>query len=171
MADPTLPFILAGPILRRVEPKLVTVWIALSERRAVQLNVFDDRQQTGTSKFVFLGAPIVRGAANTLSFGAKLHIAVVVAEIGPPPAQALKPGLNYSYNVLFAPFVGNPAENQGVTLDPASLQPNDDLKKRGLLLNQPVEGKPHLALGYDEGELPGFALPPPTLTDLRLLHG
>jgi hypothetical protein len=171
MADPTLPFILAGPILRRVEPKLVTVWIALSEPRAVQLNVFDGRQQTGTGKFVFLGGPIVRGAVNTRRFGTRLHVAVVVAEIGPPPAQALKPGLNYSYNVLFAPFVGSADENQGATLDPASLQPNDDLKKRGLLLNDPVDGKPHKALGYDEGELPGFALPPPTLTDLRLLHG
>ncbi|HEV8248591.1 MAG TPA: hypothetical protein VGQ15_01335 [Gaiellaceae bacterium] len=42
MADPTLPFILAGPIL-----------------------LFEARQQTGTGKFVFLGGPIVRGAANT----------------------------------------------------------------------------------------------------------
>jgi hypothetical protein len=143
--------------------------MALSEPRALQLNVFDGRQQTGTGKFVFLGGPIVRGAVNTLRFGDKLHVGVVVAEIGGPPAQPLKPGLNYSYNVLFAPFVES--AGQGAKLDPAGLQPNDDLKKRGLLLNDPVEGKPHKALGYDEGELPGFALPPPALTDLRILHG
>jgi hypothetical protein len=164
-----LPLILAGPILRRVEPRLVSVWMALSQPRALQLNVFDGRQQTGTGKFVFLGAPIVRGAVNTLRFGEKLHVGMVVAEIGDPPAQPLNPGLNYSYNVLFAPFVES--AGQGARLDPAGLQPNDDLKKRGLLLNEPVEGKPNKALGYDEGELPGFALPPPALTDLRILHG
>jgi hypothetical protein len=171
MADPQLPFILAGPILRRVEPRLVAVWMALSEPRALQLNVFQDRQQTGTGKFLFLGDPLVTGAANTARFGARLHVGVVVAEIGEPPKQALKPGLNYSYNVLFAPFAGNPDDAQGAKLDPATLTPTDDLKKRGLLLNDPVDGRPHKALGYDEGELPGFALPPEELTDLRLLHG
>jgi hypothetical protein len=164
-----LPLILAGPILRRVEPRLVSVWMALSEPRALQLNVFEGREQTGTGKFVFLGAPKFRGAANTLRLGEKLHVGVVVAETGPPPAQPLNPGINYSYNVLFAPFVDG--QSAGAKLDPASLKPTDDLKKRGLLLNEPVDGRPHKALGYDEGELPGFALPPPGLADLRILHG
>lgn len=32
-----LPLILAGPILRRVTPKLISVWIALSESAKVKL--------------------------------------------------------------------------------------------------------------------------------------
>ena len=49
--------------------------------------------------------------------------------------------------------------------------PTEDLKSEGLLRDQPIGGRPNKALGYDEGELPGFALPPPALTDLRILHG
>ncbi len=46
-----------------------------------------------------------------------------------------------------------------------------DLNSEGLLSDPPLNGRPNLPLGYDVGELPGFALPPPTLTDLRILHG
>jgi len=42
---------------------------------------------------------------------------------------------------------------------------------RGLLSNQPASGRAHLALGYDKGELSGFALPPASLTNLPMLHG
>ena len=45
------------------------------------------------------------------------------------------------------------------------------MRSEQLLSNQPIGGIPHKALGYEEGELPGFALPPAQLTDLRLLHG
>jgi hypothetical protein len=34
------PLILAGPILRRVEPRRVSVWVALSAPRTVTLHVF-----------------------------------------------------------------------------------------------------------------------------------
>ncbi|MBA2680765.1 MAG: hypothetical protein H0U76_20515, partial [Ktedonobacteraceae bacterium] len=36
----TLPLILAGPIVRRVEPQLVTVWLALKEARDVTLYIY-----------------------------------------------------------------------------------------------------------------------------------
>lgn len=36
-----LPLILAGPILRRVEPNLVSVWVALSEPRDVEISLWD----------------------------------------------------------------------------------------------------------------------------------
>ena len=40
-----LPLILAGPLLRRVEPSSVTVWLALKESRKVVLRIYrrDDR--------------------------------------------------------------------------------------------------------------------------------
>jgi hypothetical protein len=34
-----LPLILAGPIIRRVEPRLVSVWMAFSEPATVTLSV------------------------------------------------------------------------------------------------------------------------------------
>ena len=133
------------------------------------LTVFEERQQAGAGTGVFTGGqPRVRGAANSLRIGDKLHLALVVAEI-PENLQALNPGLNYSYNVGLAPFDEGAA--QAAILDPATLTPTADLKSEKLLRNEPINGKPHKALGYDIGELPGFALPPPALTDLRLLHG
>ena len=56
---------------------------------------------------------------------------------------------------------------------PATLTPTPpaDLKSEGLLADQPIDGRPNKALGYDRASCPGFALPPPALTDLRLLHG
>ena len=38
-----LPLILAGPILRRIEPNLVSVWLALSEAASVQLTLWEGR--------------------------------------------------------------------------------------------------------------------------------
>ena len=86
MAD--LPLILAGPILRRVEPRLVAVWVALSQPRAILLSVFEGRQQAGTGPGVFTGGqPRARGATNTLRIGDKLHVGVVVAELGRRPRR------------------------------------------------------------------------------------
>jgi hypothetical protein len=148
---------------------LAAVWVALRERRSVVLTVFEGRQQAGTGTGVFTGGqPRARGAVNSLRLGEALHVAVAVAEL-PPPAQALTPGLNYSYNVGLGAFDGN--ADQAAVLDPASVTPTADLRSEKLLGNDPIDGRPHKALGYDEGELPGFALPPPALTDLRILHG
>jgi hypothetical protein len=133
------------------------------------LSVFEGREQTGTGTSVFTGGqPVARGAVNSLRLGDALHVAVVVAEI-PPDDDPLTPGLNYSYNIGLAPFDGN--FEQAAKLDPASLTPAADLRSQKLLLNEPISGRPHKALGYEPGELPGFALPPPALTDLRILHG
>jgi hypothetical protein len=169
MAD--LPLILAGPILRRVEPRLVAVWVALSKPRAVLLSVFQGQQQAGTGAGVFTGGqPLAQGATNTVRLGDSLHAAVVVAELAGAPAAPLVSGLNYSYNVALAPV--QPGHDGGKPLIVDALDdPTEDLKSEGLLRNQPIGGRPNKALGYVEGELPGFALPPPTLTDLRILHG
>ena len=57
--------LLAGPIVRRVEPRLAAVWVALNQPRAVRLVVYDGRQQAPVS-----AAPLAAGAANTLRVGA-----------------------------------------------------------------------------------------------------
>jgi hypothetical protein len=166
-----LPLLLAGPILRRVEPRLVAVWVALSEPRAILLTVFEGRQVAGTGPGVFTGGqPKARGATNTLRLGDKLHVAVVAAELPESPASALVSGVNYSYNVSLAPV--QPGHDGGKPLIVDALEdPTADLRSLGLLGDQPVNGRPNKALGYVEGELPGFALPPATLSDLRVLHG
>ncbi len=167
MAD--LPLILAGPILRRVEPRLVTVWVALSSPQTLLLTVFEGREKTGTGTQIFSGGqPKAKGAANTLRLGDKLHIGVVFAEL-PASDQPLLPGLNYSYNLAFANL--SSLDNGGQSVDPSGVAPSADLKSLGLLSDQPLLGKPNLPLGYDLGELPGFSLPPANLSDLRLLHG
>ena len=167
MAD--FPLLLAGPVVRRVEPTLATIWVALSQPRAVLLSVFQGRVQTGGGPGLFEGAEslVARGAANTLRLGDKLHVAVVYAEL--LREEPLFPGLNYSYNVGFGPFLAS--DPQGGSFLPAFVHVEADLKSLGLLSDQPLDGRPNLPLGYDVGELPGFALPPASLTDLRLLHG
>jgi hypothetical protein len=168
---PGLPLVLAGPILRRVEPRLVAVWVALSEPHAVLLTVFEGRQVAGTGSGVFTGGtPRMRGATNTLRLGDRLHVAVVVAELEVASQTTLVPGVNYSYNVAFAPV--QPGHDGGKPLIVDALEdPTADLKSLGFLRDDPIGGRPNKALGYTAGELPGFALPPPTLTDLRILHG
>jgi hypothetical protein len=166
LADLTL--ILAGPIIRRVEPTLVCIWVALSQPKSIRLTVFEGRQVAGIGPDIFIGGnPLTFGATNTLPLGTNLHIGVVYAQ--QLPEQALTPGLNYSYNLSFGPVVAN--QKPGSNFFPSLVVPTADLKTEGLLANQPINGHPNLPLGYDIGELPGFAMPPAQLTDLRLLHG
>ena len=169
MAD--LPLILAGPVLRRVEPRLVAVWVALSQPRAVLLTVFEGRQVAGTGPGVFTGgSPRARGATNTVRIGDRLHVAVAVAELAEAPSAPLVSSVNYSYNVSLCPV--QPGHDGGKPLIVDALQaPTEDLRSEKLLRDQPIGGRPNKALGYVEGELPGFALPPPSLADLRILHG
>ena len=46
---PTLPLILAGPILRRTEPQAVTVWLALKKSQTVTLRIYYYSQCFGTT--------------------------------------------------------------------------------------------------------------------------
>ena len=99
--------------------------------------------------------------------GTNLHIGVVYAEL--LPEQALTPGINYSYNLSFGPFVTS--QKPGASFFASLVVPTADLVSEGLTNSQPIKGRPNLPIGYGLGELPGFALPPAQLTDLRLLHG
>ena len=92
--------LLAGPIVRRVEPRLAAVWVALNQPRAVRLALYDGRQQAPVTP-----QPLAAGAANTLRVGASLHLAVVVVELK-APAPPLNPGRNYAYNLHFHAFDG-----------------------------------------------------------------
>src|SRR4051794_12611219 len=157
--------LLAGPIVRRVEPRLAAVWVALDRPRAVRLVVYDGRQVAPVT-----ATPLATGAVNTVRVGTGLHLALVVAELK-TPALPLNPGRNYAYNLHFHDFVA--AAAQGAPLDPAPIGQSHDLFSLGLLQDSSMTtgGLPHLALGYTLNELPSFALPPASLTDLKILHG
>jgi hypothetical protein len=163
------PLLLAGPIVRRVEPTLASVWVALKEPRAVRLSIFDAPVDTGPGDTVFGDpSPLMVGHARTLRVGENLHIAVVQAASQNP----LLPGHIYAYNVAFGehdvePFVAK-----------------EDLRSLLLLRDhrpvQPPPGSgttpvpfvpPYVALGYEMGLLPTFVMPPADLTELRIAHG
>lgn len=153
-----LPLILAGPILRRVEPTLVTVWLALREACTVEIRIWDGLVKDESSAKFFSDPtnPEIKGflanTANTIRVGEQLHIATTTFKL--PPEKALRPDTLYSYNVTLNSF-----------------SETHDLKSLGLLKTGDIEGKPNLSLGYAPGSLPSFALPPMELTNLRILHG
>lgn len=155
------PLLLAGPIVRRVEPDLVSVWVALKASRSVRLSVWQGPRDTGTGDGLVSGdAPLFSGDATTLRVGERLHVAVITAA----PSGALVAGQTFSYNVAFG-------EPEGAFTATA------DLKSLGLLRDQPQSGTgetarlPHKALGYEANRLPTFVLPPADLVDLRIAHG
>lgn len=151
-----LPLLLAGPILRRTEPTLVSVWVALSEKARVEVRVWDGLvHDSSGSTTLSTDLPAIQPSANsagTVRVGDHLHIALVTFKL--PAANALLPNRTYSYNVLLFGDTGN----------------QEDLKSLKLLQTGEVNGHPHLAMGYEPGFLPTFQLTPLELTDLRIVH-
>lgn len=148
-----LPLILAGPILRRVEPTSVSVWIALSASRTVEVSVWAGDTVVPTVGAHFGGPGALHtGSAPTIRIGTKLHLALVTIDA---TAGALLPNTFYSYNVSFTGGAGS-----------------EDLSQQGYLQDQgPASQRTRLALGHHPGRLPTFALPPLTLEHLRIVHG
>src|SRR5439155_17229138 len=148
-----LPLILAGPILRRTEPRAVTVWLALKEARMVTLRIYA-RDTVGNLIERFAGTH------HTLRLGDHLHVVAVTAHTSTDEEQLVLGGLYY-YDLFFqqhasedhapetAPHLGTPGV---LTIDPSSA----DLLQR---------------LVYPGHPLPSFVLPPQDLNQLRILHG
>src|SRR5947209_7506952 len=90
-----LPLLLAGPIVRRVEPRLASVWVALSALTDVQLDLFDGRVQAGSAQPLFSGSP-----SPSLRAGEQLYFAVATIDLESGPFVLL-PGHSYSYNLRF----------------------------------------------------------------------
>ncbi|MEO7351766.1 MAG: hypothetical protein ABIW17_07695 [Marmoricola sp.] len=151
MALHDLTFLLAGPMVRRVEPTLVSVWVVTSTACTVGLHVWPGGVSagSGTGPVFDPGGEAARGSRPTLRIGSRFHVAVVTAEVS--GNQSLLPGARYSYNVSFAVPGQDP----------------QDLHSLGLLRDRPTQP----ALGYLAGTLPGFATCPLAIDDLVLLHG
>ena len=82
--DLALPLLLAGPILRRAEPKQVCIWIACS--RAVQIRAeilrISDLNENNPNKGELKNtktAIIGLGTAKSIQLGERLHVALVIA--------------------------------------------------------------------------------------------
>jgi hypothetical protein len=149
-----LPLLLAGPILRRVEPGLVSVWLAFSERCDVVLQTWEGRAESGRPT-PFAESP----PTSTLRVGTKLHLVEVTVQIPDTAGTAFQPDTLYSYDVV---------------IRPVSLLPGSDpvtLASLGMLEERVINGIPQLPLGFEPGLLPSFAPPPSELTDLNLLYG
>src|SRR5262249_13658080 len=82
-----LPWVLAGPILRKVTPNSVTVWVALQETALVTLSVKDEHNKE-----------VAKGSRPTAAIGVNLHIVAVTAR---PTGKDLKEGIVYHYDLLF----------------------------------------------------------------------
>ncbi|MEQ1730339.1 MAG: hypothetical protein ABL982_18385 [Vicinamibacterales bacterium] len=85
----TLPFVLAGPVLRRVTPDSVTVWVALRSAADVTLVVLAPN-----------GDRPLRGTRPTIAIGTNLHIVAVTATLETPFAP-LTEGVIYRYDMSF----------------------------------------------------------------------
>ena len=100
-----LPLILAGPILRRTQAEVVTVWLALKAPRQVELKVYSTEGGTGE----IVDRPLLQGASSTVQLGKFLHVVAVTAK--PINSNVLTSGQIYAYNIEFA---GSPESHSGV---------------------------------------------------------
>lgn len=91
MSDPSLPLVLAGPILRRVQPDSVTVWIALRDAAWVTL---------GVHRYDSFGTAVpvdgLTGSEQTVRIGHRLHVVAVTAKAN---LDVLSPGITYGYDL------------------------------------------------------------------------
>ena len=144
-----LPLLLGGPIVRRVEPTLASVWIALSQPASVTLRIWEGRVASGSGNLLNSSSAI-----PTLRIGDALHVALPLIKILPTSPRLLKPGKLYSYD-----------------FDIKTANATHNLKSLGLLTTGIVDGRRVEALGFEENMLPGFALPPADITDLHVIFG
>jgi len=154
--------VLAGPIVRRVEPTLVSVWIALRKPVEVRLEVFaglGPRRPADAVAPTSTPTPVAppQQAGHTLMIGAGLHVAVIMFE----PHVPLAWNAIYAYDVRLTPDDGGGEVGLG---------------ELGMLVDGEYTGwfgqpRALLALGYLPDHLPSFMLPAAQPRDLRIAHG
>ena len=139
-----MPLILAGPILKHIEPESVTVWVALKLPCQVELKVYDT-----TNDGTVLGDSLLEGSRSTVALGKSLHIVAVTARF--TERQCLSSDRIYAYDLQFT----NQTSQTQQTLQQALLS------KRF----------PSVNISYFAHQKPTFVLPPLRLEDLRIVHG
>jgi hypothetical protein len=151
---PQLPLILCGPLVRRVEPRAVTIWVALKAPRHITLRIYT-RDAAGTLRVV------LAGTRRTVRLGDGLHLAAITART-PDAAPALTSDYLYYYDLFFA-------EEETGGASPSAPAPS--LATPGVLLADPTSASDLERLVYPGHPLPAFVLPPADLGRVRLFHG
>jgi len=82
----TRPHVLAGPLLRKVTAREVTVWFALRKACTITLRVLQGNNV------------ILTGSRSTVAVGVNLHIVAVTADTLAPPHSGLSEGVIYEYD-------------------------------------------------------------------------
>lgn len=167
----SLPLILAGPILRRVDGEVCSAWVALSRPATVGVTLWAGTQMsTGPGTVASGDAPLASGQVQTRRFGANLHIALVTIDLKGPPAVALAPGSLHSYDITIDGTAS--LRTEGLLKDEvagtrlANVDTGTDAGDGSAGFNAPL----HLALGYDTDRLPSFVTPGATIESLRMAH-
>ena len=162
MTDALSTLLLAGPVLRRVSPASISVWVATSQSCHVRLDVYGSSAflnrpaaaQTGTVAATLVGTM----SRETVRVGGALHVAVVTAPIaGVPPDSVC--AYNVTLDVLGDAVSGTGWAGQwdlGGLLLLELGDPSDDYQG---------------GLGFAAGRLPSFLSPPADVANLRLFHG
>jgi len=151
IATSSVPLVLCGPVLRHVAPDSVSVFVALKHPREITLHVLKVLEGSLPP-----AVRVMEGKAQTARLGEFLHVALVTASATSGSPGPLQGGLLYTYDMIF--------EKKG------DADPGDDLPAVRSLVDLGLLSGSH-PLGYREGSLPGFALPPDDLNDLRIIHG
>ena len=151
-----LPLILSGPLLRRVEPQSVTVWLALKEPRLVTLRVYARNDAGGL-------VLQCEGTHPTIRLGNNLHIVAVTARASAD--TLLHWGGLYYYDLFFQ------ADDHTGTLDTPVPETAAHLDTPGILNIDPSKADPLHRLVYPGHELPSFVLPPEDVNRLRVVYG
>ncbi len=140
--------ILCGPIVRRLEPSRLAVWLALKRSAKVELSVWKDILDHKDID----GAPLLaKTERETVQIGKNLHLVVVNLQL--KEENLLQWGGLYSYNLRFR-FGDNTVK---------------DLKDLELL--KKIDKNGYSTLSYAEDQLPSFVLPAAEIENLKILHG
>lgn len=137
-----IPLILCGPILRRVDSQMASVWVALKEPRRIKFHLYLGYSDSDVNK----NPDFSSGYIETLPVGEHLHIAVAYV----PTKGLLRNGGIYSYDLHFYTLG---SETRVTSLGELNL------------LKAPV------LLGFKENQLPSFVYVPEKPENLRLAHG
>ncbi|MBK7230679.1 MAG: hypothetical protein IPH93_00030 [Saprospiraceae bacterium] len=143
----SLPLIICGPILRRVESNNVSVWIALRNDSDVMLTIHDQYDFELVST----------GWIKPIQLGVNLFIVTITAEVI-DNSFILEPDKIYTYNLLFESISSFSINN----LVYSSGELRDDWISGG------IDKIAYVSKNFD---LPSFCLPTSDINNLRILHG
>ncbi|MFG3700466.1 peptidoglycan-binding protein [Micromonospora sp. NPDC047620] len=150
-APSNLPLVLSGPVVRRVDPTGVTVFVALRAECTVTLSVFAVGAAPGFAR----GATVGTASRTTVRLGERLHVVAVTAN-----GITLQPGVLYGYDLGFS------GGSTAGSLFDAGVVAADAGAARAALTYVGHPQAPAAAPAF-----PTFATPPGDPNRLRIFHG